>query len=511
MSKVTIIRPPSVTAKWVPALIATPPLAAAYLASTLVKEGHDVQIIDSVGEALNQKTIFNDTFAIYGLTAEEIAERIDEDTQVIGVSSMFTQDWPHVKHLCQYLKKAFPNALMLVGGEHPSAEPIYTLTNCPEIDLCCQGEGEETFSELLKKIDEGEPYQGIAGLVYRAEDGEIVIGPRRKRIRTMDEIPWPSWDLAPIENYLDEGLGFGVKRGRSMPMLLSRGCPYLCTFCSNPTMWTNTWTVRDHVDAVDEIEYYVKKYGVQNIDFYDLTAVVRKKWMRDFCNLLIERKLNITWQLPSGTRSEAIDKELSTLLYQSGCRNMSYSPESGSPSVLKKIKKKITPDSMIKSMKGAVESNINTKFNIIFGFPGETHFEIFQTFLFIIRCAFIGVHDMAIWLFVPYPGSELFNQVRSEGKLKFDDDYFVSLSVYSDYANSMSWNDNMGPKMLKFYRLSGSLIFYIFAYLFRPMRIYYTIRNLRSGQHESRLETVLAAFYDRMFKPVNSNNSSEAV
>ena len=209
----------------------------------------------------------------------------------------------------------------------------------------------------------------------------------------------------PIENYLERGYGFGVNRGRSLPVMASRGCPYQCTFCSNPSMWTTRWIARDPDLLLDEIKEYQLRYNVENFDFYDLTAIVKKSWIFDFCRKIEERGIRFTWQLPSGTRSEAIDSEVAALLYKSGCRNMSYSPESGAASVLTRIKKKITTDSVIDSICAAFAQGMNVKCNIIIGFPGETFAEVLQSYRFIMRMALAGAFDISAWAFSPYPGS----------------------------------------------------------------------------------------------------------
>src|SRR6201999_3016153 len=149
-------------------------------------------------------------------------------------------------------------------------------------------------------------------------------------IRALDTIPPPAWELVPLENYLSNGLTNGVNLGRSMPMLASRGCPYQCTFCSSPFMWTTRWVSRDVHLLVDEIIEYQERFGITNVDFYDLTAIVKRDWIIKFCEEPLRRGVKITWQLPSGTRSEAIDAEVVGWLERSGCRNLSYAPESGS-------------------------------------------------------------------------------------------------------------------------------------------------------------------------------------
>src|SRR5262249_6972104 len=158
----------------------------------------------------------------------------------------------------------------------------------------------------------------------------------RKRIRNVDDLPLPAWDGFPMEEYLSTRNGNGVYRGRAMGILATRGCPYKCTFCSNPSMYGNLWMPRSPAKVLDEIELYIKKYNAQNIDFYDLTFVLRKSWILEFCREIERRGLVFTWQLPTGTRSEVIDREVSEALYRTGCRNITYAPESGSPETLKR-------------------------------------------------------------------------------------------------------------------------------------------------------------------------------
>ena len=197
----------------------------------------------------------------------------------------------------------------------------------------------------------------------------------------------------------------------------------------------DAWYARDPDDVLNEIQTYQERYGATNFDFYDLTAIVKRSWIIDFTQKILERKLKFTWQLPSGTRSEAIDEEVCRLLYESGCRNMSYAPESGSPEVLKRIKKVVKLDRLEASVLGAVRNGLNVKLNIIMGFPDESRKELGQTVRFLARMGFAGVHDMSISLFSPYPGSELYHKLRKSGKIpELSDEYFLGLG----YGNSIA-------------------------------------------------------------------------
>ncbi|MDG2033960.1 MAG: radical SAM protein, partial [Rhodospirillales bacterium] len=345
-TKICLIRPSIVVPAHNITTIFTPPLGLAYVAGALREAGFEVQFIDAVGDSLDTRHLTDYDCYLYGLSPEQTIEKIDPDTNIIGVGFGFSFEWPTCRDLVNDIRKKFPDALLLGGGEHVTAMPEQTMHDSA-LDIGLLGEGEETAVEVVQAYADGTlELPKILGITYVSPSGEVVQNDRRPRKRDLDDIAWPAWDLIPIENYLERGYGFGVNRGRSMPMMGSRGCPYQCTFCSNPSMWTTRWIPRDPDLLLDEMEFYQEKYGAENFDFYDLTAIVKKSWILDFCRKIEERGMNFTWQLPSGTRTEAIDGEVASLLYRSGCRNMSYSPESGSPAVLKRIKKKIHPDSV---------------------------------------------------------------------------------------------------------------------------------------------------------------------
>ncbi|MCA9752446.1 MAG: cobalamin-dependent protein, partial [Gemmatimonadetes bacterium] len=340
--RVTLIQPPQLISptNYI-STIAIPPLGLAYLASSALAAGHRVDVVDAVGDALEKIWEFDDGHGVWlrGLEFGEILDRIDPETDVIGVGLMFSCGWPPVRKLLREMRDRFPRAAIVLGGEHASAEPEQVLAESPT-DLCVLGEGEETLVEILDCLSTGRSLADVAGVAWRNEAGETVKNPARARIRDLDEIPQPKWDLFPVETYIEYASPHGAVRGRSMPMLATRGCPYQCTFCSSPQMWTTAWRARDATLVIEEMEWLNATYGATDFHFEDLTAVVKRTWIVDFCKLLIERGHDFTWQLPSGTRSEAIDDEVAQLMVKAGCRNFSYSIESGSVETLKIIKKR---------------------------------------------------------------------------------------------------------------------------------------------------------------------------
>lgn len=496
MAKVTLIRPPSVVSAGSYIGSLTPPIGLAYLASALRHNNHQVSIVDAVGMDPEKSTYLGNKLILRGINFSEILNLIPEDTDLIGFSGMFSSEWTSLRPLVNMIGEKFSDKYYIGGGEHFTAVPEISLEQCPTLDAVCLGEGEETIVEIANAIDSNSSWDNIDGLVLRSKDKFIKTN-KRVRITKLHEIKKPAWDLVPVNNYLDRNLSYGVNRGRSMPMLASRGCPFQCTFCSSPYMWGTRWVSREIKSVVDEIEEYIEKYKITNVDFYDLTAIVKKSWIVDFCKELIHRNLNITWQLPSGTRSEAIDEEVTPLLYQSGCRNMNYAPESGSEKTLKLIKKKVKLDRMIQSLKSAVKSNINVKINIIFGFPHETHYDFWLTWLYLIRFSFAGAHDVSVGVFAPYPGSELYDELLKRGKIDHSEEYWQKLA-YVDISETKSYCDNMSSRTLLFYNWLAITTFYSSNYLFRPMRLINTIKNLITSKHESRGEMALAQIFKRI-------------
>jgi radical SAM superfamily enzyme YgiQ (UPF0313 family) len=489
MAIASLIRTPSVVGRFALTLNRTPPLSVAYLAGSLTAAGHEVQVIDAVGEALEAiHPGYRPDILINGLSVAEIVERIRPDTDFVGISCLFSHEWPLIRDLIAATARRFPAVPIVLGGEHATAVPELCLEDAPGLSACALGEGDETIVDLLEASTGRKALADVAGIVFRAAEGPRRTAPRG-RIRDVDDIPAPRWDLTPIEHYLDGGLSFGVDRGRTMPLLATRGCPYRCTFCSSPQMWTTRYTTRAPALVVDEIAQYVERYGAENFDFYDLTSIVKRDWVLEFCRHLEARGLRVTWQLPSGTRSEALDEPVLRAMVHSGCRNVTYAPESGSERTLVAIKKKVKLDHLEQSMRAAVRLGLNVKANILIGFPDETQADLRHTLRFLLRMARIGVHDASVWTFSPYPGSELFARLRAAGRLpRLDDDYYASLLSYSDVSGAVSYADALDSTLLQRYRVGGLLLFYVASYLTHPARPLRSLYNIATRRYESRLE-----------------------
>jgi hypothetical protein len=200
--------------------------------------------------------------------------------------------------------------------------------------------------------------------------------------------------------------------------------------------------------------------------------------------------------MPSGTRSEVFDEEVADLLYRSGCRSLAFAPESGSPEMLKIVKKQVNLDKMLVSMKAAVKRGLKLSCFILIGFPDDTKETIHQSLKLIRKMAMLGVHDVAVSKFVPYPGSELFKRLQHEGKIPLDDEFFLWPMDYNT-DRAPSYCDSVNSAQLYRTMLWMFVNFYVISFAFHPAR---TARALLRAVFTGIEETRYARwFIDRFY------------
>ena len=491
---VALIRPPVVV---LPSSLAThgptPPIGLAYIASTLRSAGHTVRLIDAPGEAIEQVADIDTpvgTLHRLGLTPQEIVDRVPADARVIGVSLMFVHEWPQTRELLAELRGRFPDAVIMLGGETATSFWPWMFRETDAIDLVVTGEGEATALEIVERVGAGTPLDGLEGVVLRAPDGTALSdGGLPTRMRKLDAVPRPAWDLVPLAEYWRHPF-FGVNRGRSMPVLATRGCPYRCSFCSSPQMWTTRYVVREPDDVADEIAAHVREHGVRNVNFCDLTAITKRNWTLRFCDALEARDLDITWQLPVGTRAEALDAEVLQRLYDTGCRNVTYAPESGSDRMLEVYDKKVKLPHILESLRAANRVGLKTHVNIIIGHPEERWGDVLRSVVFMLRAAWAGCDDSAAIIFCPYPGSADFQRLVESGELTVDESTcYIGLTRSSSVARS--FNPVMSAQQLRVLQLAMLAIFYGATFVLHPTRLVHFVRAQVTGREATYLDQMV--------------------
>jgi radical SAM superfamily enzyme YgiQ (UPF0313 family) len=516
--RVQLIHPPAyLNPTALTALRPSLPLGIAYIAAAVRSAGHEVSVVDAVGEAPD-RVVREGRVARLGLATEDIVARIHPDTQVVGVGAMFTYQWNVVKELIHALKRVRPDVLVVGGGEHFTGLPDESLETSP-VDVLVLGEGEETFVELLRTYagfladragDAGDTARNVErwagempGLSFRKYDADgkpaLQHNPRRNRIRDVDEIPLPAWEMFDVTGYDDRRLINGVRLGRTMPILATRGCPYQCTYCSSPNMWTTRWVARDPKLVADEIEGYVRDFGAKNFPFQDLTAIMKRKWVVEFCNEIIGRKLDITWQMPTGTRCEVVDPEVADLLRRSGGVSLNFAPESGSARVREKVAKQMTAESLFGAVEAAISQKLNVTIFFVLGFPGDTVEDMRETAQWAAKLARLGVEDIAPGFYFPIPGTKLFKELQAKGKADLTEDLILWPIFVQDrwLTENRNFSETLSARTLTIWRYRIIWAFYSRAILTNPKRLWRIFSNFWSGREESKFDSFLQILKER--------------
>jgi radical SAM superfamily enzyme YgiQ (UPF0313 family) len=464
----------------------SPSIGLAYIGGYLRRKGLSYTGIDACGEALDQVYPYGNMndIVVQGLTIPQVIERIPSNTKIFGFTCLFSHCWPLVNAMAMEIRKRYPEAHFAAGGEHPTALPEPIL-NAGIFDSIVCGEGEETFYELASKVLAGENWRTIDGVMYRDQETQTITkNAARKRITDIDNFPYPDWESWPIEQYIDDNQVTGINFGRAIPILGSRGCPYACTFCSNEDMWTRRYVMRDGKSLVDEMEYLKERYRVEGFTFMDSTFIVNRRKTLEFAQELIERDLNVSYQLPAGTRCEAFDEELAFALDRSGLRNFALAPESGSEMILTAIKKQINIPRLLEATRTILKTRMTVGIFIVIGFPEETRQSLKETLKLIRKVALIGAHDITVSKFVPYPGSPYFKQFLQQGRVM--PDYQDDNKIINFYAeDDQSYCERFTPRQLQRYMYWYFLNFYVLSFLLRPWRVIKNIKDYFVGGIEN--------------------------
>ncbi len=267
------------------------------------------------------------------------------------------------------------NGKTIVGGAHPSLLPL----DCSGFDYIVMGEGEYTILDIL------------AGDIRKQT---IPI----KRIKDLDSIPYPAWDMADcFSQELFPGERYG-KGDLGMTVLCSRGCPFNCHFCGN--VYKTPVTYRSISNIIGELEE-LKKRGVNHIRFEDDNFTIHP----NFGDLLLDiKKLDISWKCH--TRSKLLMLEDAKLMKWAGCEEMGLGVESADDRVLDLNNKKETVFDHINAIKILKEAGIRSKTYFIAGLPGETDETLKINQAFFAACK---PDKWTLSTFTPYPGTEIYN------------------------------------------------------------------------------------------------------
>ena len=397
-----------------------PPLGLSYIAASLESHGLKISMLDCTVEGYDQEQ-YNGNLITYGLSLEKIEERLRkmEPPDVVGMSVLFSTDLHNLINVAGVVKKAFPDAITVVGGLHPTIYPREILEIDQDlngknhtIDWVIRGEGELRLVEFINLLKIGKIDRRADGLVGFI-DGEFFCNHQKGTIENIDNLPFPAYHLLPMEKYFKINVPFSpVPAGyRVVAILTSRGCPIGCTFCASTNMYKK-YRYRSVQNVMQEISQLKERYGIDEIQFADDNLTLNREHSVDFFNALKEARLK--WCTPNGTMINTLTPDLMDLMARSGLYQITLSMDNGNAKTLKNLHHKpVNLTSIAGLIAKAKEYGIFTHGTLVVGMPGETIEDIKEGFEFVkSNLAFTSI---STFIAAAIPGSEFYHQSLEKG------------------------------------------------------------------------------------------------
>lgn len=405
-----------------------PPLGLVSIAAYARKEGFDIEILDTGVEKMSEKDV------------EDLLKEKRYD--VVGIPC-FTNTARYTFETAALVKRILPDSLVVLGGVHATVLPEKTLEESPFADIVVIGEGELTFLEILRRrAKKDNRLDDLAGIAFRSGGGMVKTAPRGF-INDLDMLPVAAYDLLKLERYIPHPTQY--RRLPSFPILATRGCPFSCTFCSASKVHGRKLRVRSLDNVFSEIDLLIGRYGAKGLYIQDSSFTNSRNYVAEFCRRIIKGKYDLSWMC--NARVDQIDAELVGLMKKAGCWQVTFGIESANESSLKLIKKSQNKPEILKAVETVRKAGMKIMACYILGLPGETDKEVENTIDF---ARSLATHTALFFLPVPYPGTELLDQCRSDGGLRSDvvwDDYNST-----EFSNPIYVNPLIGKeRMLNYY------------------------------------------------------------
>lgn len=352
--------------------VCTQPLGLAYVAGAVRDAGYEVKIIDATVEGYENESPARNGFIRYGLSVDDIEEKIRTYApHVVGVGCIQSLQLYEAYEVFEIIRKINAKIITVFGGAHASAMYTKEIQN-PAIDYIVVGEGELSFVNLLdclnNRISNNRALPGVAYL----KNSKIIFTPG-PRIKNLDLLPKPAWDLLPMDLYNKQGASASSYGNGNIAILqTSRGCPHHCLHCPKNVVFGETYRVRSIPKVIEDIQYLHDAFGIQEICLEDSNFTIHKKRVMDFCRAMQGSHAHIRFSLPHGIEVQTLDEEMLKAMWSAGFYALHLSIESANEIVKRTQDKRLNSDRMMDII--AMAKTIGYKITGYFmvGFPEET-------------------------------------------------------------------------------------------------------------------------------------------
>ncbi len=389
------------------------PLGIGYIAAVCREAGHEVRIY-------NQD--------VYHWPEEHLTNLLDNehfDVVGLGVIGGYYQ-YRKLLKISAAINQSKERPFYVLGGHGPSPEPEYFLKKSGA-NVVVIGEGETTMVDLLAALQENKSLATVEGIAYIDRGGVFHINPRRRLISDINLIPWPAWDLFPMEHYALYSPNLNAQRtSRAMIMVTGRGCNFKCNFCYRMDTGLR---IRSEKSIIAEIKVLHGTYGITYFAFWDELLMSSIARVRSFCQQMIRQKLDITWECNG--RLNYAERDILDLMKQAGCVFINYGIECMDDKILRVMNKALTTKQIVRGIENTLAAGIHSGFNIIFGNIGENAETLQKGVDFLLKYD-DHAQMRTIRPVTPYPGSPLYYYAIQNGLLEGPEDFYERKHVNSD-------------------------------------------------------------------------------
>ncbi len=344
--------------------------------------------------------------------------------------------------LAQLAKQEVPEIRTVFGGAHVSALQEKVLEFSPLIDYAVIGEGEQTLLELAQ-LAGAEP-QDVAGLVWRAADGTIVNNDYRNDALVLDELPFPAYEkLAGYPEAYKLPI-FNYPTAPNSSCISSRGCPYSCSYCDR-SVFQRGFRYNSADYLYRHLQYLRDRFGIRHINFYDDQFTLHRGRVEQFCRMLIDRPLGMTFNC--AVRAEHVDRELLQLMKASGCWMVSLGIETGDPQLLAQHRQNADLDRLAETIRTIKACGIRTKGLLMIGLPGESEASIRRSMDYVFS---LPIDDFNLAKFTPFPGSPIYEKIHQLGS--FDEDWQKMDCMHFQFVPQGMEKEQLERLFIEFYK-----------------------------------------------------------
>ncbi|MGD2247011.1 MAG: radical SAM protein [Candidatus Methanofastidiosia archaeon] len=363
-----------------------------YIAASLEEAGFSTEFIDYQNEDISKKA-----------DPKNLAHFMESSAPVLGIS-VVCNALPSVIKAVDILKDT-KDVTVIIGGPAASVATEKIL-ECSQIDIAVIGEGEKTIIDIMEALRKGDSLESVAGICYR-ENGSIKTTPRQERISDLDSLPFPAYHHINFAEYRKEA-----------NMITARGCPFQCTFCVK-SIWKSRKTHRSIENVIEELLSI--EGDIDRFNLSDDTFILEKERVTQFCDALKKEGIDKGWSCTG--RVGIMPDSLLETMHDAGCDTLFLGIESGSASVLKKIRKEFTPEEARKDLIRAKKYFEKIYTSYIWGFPFESLEDFYDTLMFQMEDTQVKGILPVMTLLTPFQSTALYTEYHDILKFTIDNTY----------------------------------------------------------------------------------------